>query len=143
MSARSHGSAASAGRGAQAAATIRDFATKLAHRSARRRPALARIVSGIPNCPCSACDRAAERGRQLGPGGAAGKLRRAARESPAMYLRCRQTLRARLEIHDALPLGLIRLPARGDDVGDEPWRARVGPATFPYISVNGSRAEVA
>jgi hypothetical protein len=29
----------------------------------------------------------------LGPGGAAGKLRRAARESPSMYLRCRQTLR--------------------------------------------------
>src|SRR6266700_3405471 len=47
-----------------------------------------------PHCPYSACDRAAERGRHLGP--AVPQARSAALRPriAAMYLRCRQTLRA-------------------------------------------------
>src|ERR1700693_5310917 len=72
---------------------IRDFARKLAHRSARKRPALARIVSGIPTVPA--------RPALAPPSEDATGARRCRGQAPprcpriaAMYLRCRQTLRA-------------------------------------------------
>src|SRR5947209_16047518 len=101
MSARSHGSAAAGRGGAQAAATVRDFARKLAHRSARKRPALARIVSGIPTAPA--------RPALAPPSEDATGARRCRGQAPprcpriaAMYLRCRQTLRAQIVNADAV-----------------------------------------